>query len=577
MPRTVKKASTMRTPAQLLDEAPDFDFLEDGDTTPFGGDELFSEMVAGMREELGHLLPDSKYSDFKAKYWFKPDEFANDCIEWPDGKKPAFYQLDIMRELVQHGRKCARGPRGLGKTTISAILVLWFSLTRDGKDWKIPTTAGSHRQLTKFLWPEIHKWARRLKWDEIGRPPFNERTELLAQTLKLSTGEAFGVVSDNSDLIEGAHGDHILFVYDESKAIPEKTFDASEGTFSNAGHAPFPLGANEAYLLAVSTPGLPNGRFYDIQSRKPGYEDWHVTRVTLEDTIKAGMLDSAWAESRRRQWGETSQVYQNHVLGEFAADESVGFIPLADVERAMELYDEWVEACEYAKQNNSVGPEPSHSSVGADVGDGSDKNTLAFNGTLPEGFTFRDKETGERKALRAKRGIYELRESRERGVMPVAGSVKNVLDHRGGVAVIDKNGVGAGAVGRLKEQGYGSLVIPFNGQSTQSVKGLRDQSGEIKPGNMRSWGYIKLRELLNPANGHFFMLPSHDELKGDLTIPKAKPLDSDGRLFIESKKDIKKTLGRSTDYGDAVMMAIMGEGDGKRQPLRKPSRSFATY
>jgi hypothetical protein len=76
-----------------------------------------------------------------------------------------------------------RGPHGLGKTTVNAIAVLWFALTRDaaGIDWKAATTAGAWRQLEYYLWPEIHKWARRLRWDVLNRPPLNDRTYAVAR------------------------------------------------------------------------------------------------------------------------------------------------------------------------------------------------------------------------------------------------------------------------------------------------------------------------------------------------------------------------------------------------------------
>src|SRR6185436_2954082 len=106
-----------------------------------------------------------------------------------------------------------------------AIAILWFCLTRDQEDWKVATTASAWRQLTKFLWPEVHKWARRIKWDAIGRAPFSETTELFTQSIRLETGEAFAVASDDSSLIEGAHADHLLYIFDESKVIPDDTWD----------------------------------------------------------------------------------------------------------------------------------------------------------------------------------------------------------------------------------------------------------------------------------------------------------------------------------------------------------------
>lgn len=51
------------------------------------------------------------------------------------------------------------------------------------------------------------------------------------------------------------------------------------------------------------------------------------------------------------------------------------------------------------------------------------------------------------------------------------------------------------------------------------------------------------------------MLPRSDTLKADLTVPHWKVL-SNGTIQIESKDDIRKRLGRSTDEGDAVVMSF---------------------
>src|SRR5450755_1863553 len=200
-----------------------------------------------------------------ARYYDDPLGFAADCIDWR-GDGLTEYQEEIIGELPRRKREAVRGPHGLGKSTISAVTVLWFALTRDaaGIDWKVATTAGSWHQITRYLWPEIHKWAGRLRWDKVrdGRP--FTRQELQNLNLRLSHGAAFAGASANSALIEGAHADSLMFVYDESKAIPASTFDACEGAFSGAG---------DALALAISTPGDPSGRFYDIHAHRPGYED----------------------------------------------------------------------------------------------------------------------------------------------------------------------------------------------------------------------------------------------------------------------------------------------------------------
>jgi hypothetical protein len=227
------------------------------------------------------------------------------------------------------GQGADRLSHGLGKTTLNAWAVLWFALTRDGEDWKVITTASAWRQLEVYLWPEVHKWARLLKWDKLGRRPFTDG-ELLTLNLKLATGQASAVASNLPALIEGAHADHILYLFDESKTIPEGTFDAAEGAFAGAGEG----SALEALALAASTPGEPVGRFYDIHKRKPGFEDWHVRHVTVEEAIAAGRVSPQWVEQRAKQWGVTSAVYQNRVKGEFCSSDEDSVIPLAWVEAA---------------------------------------------------------------------------------------------------------------------------------------------------------------------------------------------------------------------------------------------------
>ena len=122
---------------------------------------------------------------------------------------------------------------------MAAWLVLWFALTRDGnprfEDWKVPTTASAWRQLTKFLWPEVHKWARKVNWAKVGRPPFDERRELLQLQLKMRTGEAFSAASDQPATMEGAHAESMLYVFDEAKTINDEIFNVADGAMLSAG------------------------------------------------------------------------------------------------------------------------------------------------------------------------------------------------------------------------------------------------------------------------------------------------------------------------------------------------------
>lgn len=464
-----------------------------------------------------------------ARYYSDPVAFIDDCVDFgPDGGLTA-YQRDVLAAIPKKRRVAVRGPHGLGKTGMEALAVLWFALTRDavGVDWKVATTAGAWRQLERYLWPEIKKWAKRIRWEHLGRGPLDERAELLSLNLKLTHGTAFAVASSNAELIEGVHADSVFYIFDESKAIAAATFEAAEGAFSGANPAG---GLPEAFALACSTPGEPNGTFYNIHARRPGLDDWWPRHVTLDEAIAAGRVAAGWAEQRRKQWGADSAAYNNRVLGEFHSSDEDGVIPLSWIEAAMDRWRAWDEAGR---------PEPGEGLkvVGVDVArSGTDKTVLA---------------------LRYGDIVTELRKAARQDTMQTAGRVKGILDATEGMAaVVDVIGIGAGVVDRLREQ-----RMSVDGFNASAGTRRRDSSNELGFTNQRAAAWWNLREVLDPASGSQVALPPDDLLLGDLTAPHWR-VASGGRIQVESKDDVKKRIGRSTDDGDAVVMAFWTRSGG---------------
>jgi len=455
-----------------------------------------------------------------ARYYDDPAGFAHDCIDW-GGDGLADYQQEIIGDLPSRKRISVRGPHGLGKGTIASVVLLWFALTRDaaGVDWKVPTTAGSWHQLTQYLWPEIHKWAGRIRWDKVrdGRP-FSRANELQNLNLRLAHGAAFAGASANAALIEGAHADSLLFIFDEAKVIPAATFDACEGALGGQG---------EAFALSLSTPGAPSGRFYDIQARKPGYEDWHPVHVTLERAIAAGRIDGEWAEQRARQWGEQSAIYQNRVLGEFYASDEDSVIPLSWAEAAVARWHAWNDA-----GRPDSGRDFLPRTVGVDVARTGEDRTVY--------------------ALRCGPVITELRRSVKEDTMVTTGRTKGILDADPScTAVVDVIGIGSGVVDRLREQG--ARVLAFNASRASHAL---DSTREFHFVNRRSEAWWTLRTALDPSGDPDYCLPDDEMLLGDLSAPHWS-VTSSGKIQVESKDDIRKRLGRSPDDGDAVVMAYV--------------------
>lgn len=115
---------------------------------------------------------------------------------------------------------------------------------------------------------------------------------------------------------------------------------------------------------------------------------------------------------------------------------------------------------------------------------------------------------------------------------------------------VDVIGVGSGTYSHLKNNVSGLDVIGITA-SAKSKKRTRD--GKLAFVNKRAELWWKFREALEPKLGEPVALPHDQELLADLTAPRWKLTPSG--IQIESKDDIRKRLGRSTDKGDAVVMA----------------------
>jgi hypothetical protein len=478
------------------------------------------------------VVKDLRADEAKAevrRYLYDPAGWARDCIDWRAGGCLTAYQQDVLAALPVKRRVAVRGPHGLGKSGLAAITVLWFATTRDaaGYDWKVLTTASAWRHLAVYLWPEIHKWARLIKWDALGRPAFSDRAELIALNLKLQFGAASAVASNRAELLEGAHADSLLYLIDEAKIVPNATWDAIEGAFSGGRMEGLP----EAFALAVSTPGAPAGRFYEIHKRARGLEDWWTRHVTLEEAIAAGRISRQWADQRKRQWGADSALYANRVLGEFHASDEDSVIPLSWLELAVERWHAWADAGKPSIPGRRV--------LGVDVARSGGDETM---------FAFRSGPCVER-----------LEGHSKDDTMRTTAKVQGVLG-TDRVPIVDSIGVGGGVVDRLRELRV--PVIPYTGSAKTDA---RDRTREFGFTNVRSAAYWRVRELLDPSFESEIMLPPDELLLSDLSAPTWKEVTGvPPKIQVEPKEDVVARLGRSPDRGDAVVMGFWADrhGDG---------------
>lgn len=99
----------------------------------------------------------------------------------------------------------------------------------------------------------------------------------------------------------------------------------------------------------------------------------------------------------------------------------------------------------------------------------------------------------------------------------------------------------------------GIACAQYNGANASHE---RSKDGTLKFVNKRAEAYWRFREELDPGQdgGSAVALPPDPQLRSDLCAPTWK-MTTRG-IQIESKEDIAKRLGRSTDRGDAVVMCL---------------------
>ena len=150
-------------------------------------------------------------------------------------------------------------------------------------------------------------------------------------------------------------------------------------------------------------------------------------------------------------------------------------------------------------------------------------------------------------------------------------SAGTVISYRkdGCLIVVDMGGGYGGALYEALTENQIS-VLQYKGSETSQ---LRTKQREYGFYNTRSAAIWRFREALDPdqEGGSPIALPRDQRLLADLTSPTFE-VGTRG-IKVEPKEDVIKRLGRSTDRGDAVVMAWHGGGSAL-VGMKMPSRSY---
>jgi len=484
-----------------------------------------------------------------AEWRADPVKFAFDVF----GIKAWDKQAMVLRAVAKHDRVAWRSGHKVSKTNTASLLAYWFPICFP--NGRVIGTSSSHRQVEKILWREV----RALK----GRARRRGKYQLPHVAKSPNTGiewpdgrDVCCFSTDQTENFGGFSGSAILFLIDEASGVPEEIFEAIEGNLAGGSDSDISI----AKVVMFGNPTQVSGTFFDaFHSQKAAWNTYHISsedspNVKASKVVIPGLATKYWVDERIEAWGENDPRTQVRVKGNFPSQDARTVIKLGLVEQAVERFKDWHEPTDIRRSILLDNSSRSHSSdvhvslaydqedrleLGADIARFGDDNSVGV----------------------ARRGKTVLRDDRGNGIESVSGydsyQVGGMLlslarrFHVKGEQIplvkIDVIGYGAGVADFLHyardERGYPLVEVV-------EINVAEVAYNEAEYFNLRTELWFECAEWLKTG-----AIPEHDILHRELIAPKYD-FDRHGRIKLEGKKEIKKRLGWSPDFADALCLAV---------------------
>lgn len=147
--------------------------------------------------------------------------------------------------------------------------------------------------------------------------------------------------------------------------------------------------------------------------------------------------------------------------------------------------------------------------------------------------------------------------------------------------LIDEDGIGGAVVdGMPGVKGFiaNSTPLPTRTEIKSKVKLFNDFVPKTNFKNLKAQCAFKLAELITEHKIAFAVPEYRNVLLEELTaLLRQKNVDSDGKLQIKPKDEVKEELGRSPDVGDAVIMRMWFELKEDALNENDPMQEHANY
>jgi hypothetical protein len=249
------------------------------------------------------------------------DKMREEMFEvWIPGKMITWQQSEIVyaveRAINGRGKKkiSISSGHGIGKSTILAMLILWFLFAF--MDCKVPCTAPTQSQMYDVLWAEIQKWILKMP------PGIKELYEYSSDYIRIAQrpdtwfARARTGRKENPEALAGLHADFMMLIVDEASGVPDPIFNASKSALTGA----------DTLFIMISNYTRLDGYFHESQTKFA--EDFQVLSFNSEESP---IVDNKFVEEIIREHGKDSDEYRVRVQGKSPKADGVddgGYLPL---------------------------------------------------------------------------------------------------------------------------------------------------------------------------------------------------------------------------------------------------------
>ena len=438
--------------------------------------------------------------------WLASGFFGEPIIldKWQQRAITAFASKD--HDKMKIALSACAGP---GKSFVLAICAWYFLFLRGSKD-ELPkgiVLSVTRDNLRSGLWSEIGMLRRKSK-------VLTEYFEQTAEKIYMKSipewalyAKSFPKGADKATQLAslaGLHAANILYLFDEVGSLePALEQSADQGLAETRGRGGF------AKLLMAGNPISKNGLLYSAVTSKRFY----VIRITgdPDDSERSPRISLEYAKEMIAEYGRDSNWIKVYLLGQF---------PDSDFNTLLG-YDEVIKAmgkCPYTEAD--IGH--NQRKLGVDVARyGSDATVIYPRQGLV---------------------VFKPTVIREKNGVEISSVIQSIMAKWTNVERISVDGSG----------GYGSTVIDnlsLSGITADEVQ-FSGKADSDRFYNKRTEMWFRMAEAIKSG----LSIPMDKELLSELISPTYE--FRNGKLLLESKKQIVKRLGKSPDKADSLALTF---------------------